>query len=322
MQVRSAVIPAAGMGTRFLPASKAIPKELLPIGDTPTLQLVIDEALGAGIEHIVIVSSQGKPAVEAYFQPSPEIIASLEASGKTDLAERMRSIGRDWKVTIAPGRARGLGAPSAARGMPSATSRSVLAPPSVAVVGQPQDAVARGRGRGGTGAAARSVTRRITYRTRSRPASTVAVHASFSQRSGPACSSSLAVPRLPHRPRGRRPHGGRSAPHRGRPVCRRYGGGRDRPGGCATARPRGVPAPLTPVDRRSRRRGARAGAGRATWSAARTCRRSPTPPSTATPCSAADLDGAPVELRGRGRGRPPARRRTPASSRPARRCGS
>ena len=67
MQVRSAVIPAAGMGTRFLPASKAVPKELLPIGDTPTLQLVIDEALGAGIEHIVVVSSRSKPAIEAYF---------------------------------------------------------------------------------------------------------------------------------------------------------------------------------------------------------------------------------------------------------------
>ena len=93
MQVRSAVIPAAGMGTRFLPASKAVPKELLPIGDTPTLQLVIDEALGAGIDHIVVVSSRSKPAVEAYFEPSPEIVATLEASGKTALAERVRSIG-------------------------------------------------------------------------------------------------------------------------------------------------------------------------------------------------------------------------------------
>ena len=100
MQVRSAVIPAAGMGTRFLPASKAVPKELLPIGDTPTLQLVIDEALGAGIDHIVVVSSAGKPAVEAYFEPSPEILDALEASGKTELAERVRSIGKDWRATI------------------------------------------------------------------------------------------------------------------------------------------------------------------------------------------------------------------------------
>lgn len=100
MQVRSAVIPAAGMGTRFLPASKAVPKELLPIGDTPTLQLVIDEALGAGIEHIVVVSSRNKPAVEQYFAPAPELLDALHASGKTALAERVRSIGSDWKVTI------------------------------------------------------------------------------------------------------------------------------------------------------------------------------------------------------------------------------
>jgi UTP--glucose-1-phosphate uridylyltransferase len=100
MQVRSAVIPAAGMGTRFLPASKAVPKELMPIGDTPALQLVIDEALGAGIDHVVIVSSKGKPAIEAYFEPSPEVIETLEASGRTELADRIRGIGADWRVTV------------------------------------------------------------------------------------------------------------------------------------------------------------------------------------------------------------------------------
>jgi UTP--glucose-1-phosphate uridylyltransferase len=100
MQVRSAVIPAAGMGTRFLPASKAVPKELLPIGDTPALQLVIDEALGAGIDHVVIVSSKGKPAIEAYFEPSPEVLETLEASGRTELADRIRGIGADWRVTV------------------------------------------------------------------------------------------------------------------------------------------------------------------------------------------------------------------------------
>jgi UTP--glucose-1-phosphate uridylyltransferase len=88
------------MGTRFLPASKAVPKELLPIGDTPALQLVIDEALGAGIDHVVIVSSKGKPAIEAYFEPSPEVIETLEASGRTELAERIRGIGADWRVTV------------------------------------------------------------------------------------------------------------------------------------------------------------------------------------------------------------------------------
>jgi UTP--glucose-1-phosphate uridylyltransferase len=88
------------MGTRFLPASKAVPKELLPIGDTPALQLVIDEALGAGIDHVVIVSSKGKPAIEAYFEPSPEVLETLEASGRTELADRIRGIGADWRVTV------------------------------------------------------------------------------------------------------------------------------------------------------------------------------------------------------------------------------
>ena len=100
MQVRSAVIPAAGLGTRFLPATKAVPKELFPIGDQPAIQIVIDEALGAGIDHIVVVSSRDKPAVESYFEPNDELIGKLEDSGKTDLAERLRSIGRDWRVTV------------------------------------------------------------------------------------------------------------------------------------------------------------------------------------------------------------------------------
>jgi UTP--glucose-1-phosphate uridylyltransferase len=100
MSVRCAVIPAAGMGTRFLPATKAVPKELLPIGDTPLLQLVIDEALGAGIDHIVVVSSRSKPAIEAYFEESPEVIKALETQGRHELAERIRSIGSDWRATI------------------------------------------------------------------------------------------------------------------------------------------------------------------------------------------------------------------------------
>ena len=88
------------MGTRFLPATKAVPKELMPIGDTPVLQLIVDEALGAGIDHIVVVSSRAKPAIEAYFAPSPDVVEKLEASGKTELAERVKSIGSDWRATI------------------------------------------------------------------------------------------------------------------------------------------------------------------------------------------------------------------------------
>lgn len=100
MTVHCAVIPAAGMGTRFLPATKAVPKELLPIGDTPLLQIVIDEALGAGIDHIVVVSSKSKPGIEAYFHQSPDVIAALEKQGRSELAERIRSIGSDWQATV------------------------------------------------------------------------------------------------------------------------------------------------------------------------------------------------------------------------------
>jgi UTP--glucose-1-phosphate uridylyltransferase len=100
MQVRAAVIPAAGLGTRFLPATKAVPKELMPIGDTPAIQIIIDEALGAGIDHIVVVSSRSKPAIEQYFAPDDELVGALKDKGKDDVAERLASIGRDWRVTI------------------------------------------------------------------------------------------------------------------------------------------------------------------------------------------------------------------------------
>ena len=101
MQVSSAVIPAAGLGTRFMPATKAVPKELMPIGDTPAIQLIIDEALGAGIDHIVVVSSRSKPAIERYFERDDALIANLRDAGRDDAAARLASIGRDWRVTIA-----------------------------------------------------------------------------------------------------------------------------------------------------------------------------------------------------------------------------
>jgi UTP--glucose-1-phosphate uridylyltransferase len=89
------------MGTRFLPATKAVPKELLPIIDTPALQLIINEAVGAGVDHMVIVTSRSKPAIEAYFQPQPEVIDKLRASGRDQMADRLESIGRDVKVSFA-----------------------------------------------------------------------------------------------------------------------------------------------------------------------------------------------------------------------------
>ena len=100
MQVRTAVIPAAGLGTRFLPATKAVPKELLPIIDTPALQLIIDEAVGAGIDHIVIVTNRNKPAIEAYFESSDEVLAKLRSTRRNALADRIEAIGRDVRVSF------------------------------------------------------------------------------------------------------------------------------------------------------------------------------------------------------------------------------
>ncbi len=101
MRARTAVIPAAGMGTRFLPATKAVPKELLPIIDTPALQLIIDEAVGAGIEHVVVVTSHAKPAIEAYFADAPDVVAKLRSTGRHAVADRLQRIGRDVRISFA-----------------------------------------------------------------------------------------------------------------------------------------------------------------------------------------------------------------------------
>ena len=80
--VRKAVIPAAGMGTRFLPATKSMPKEMLPIVDTPVLQFVIEEAVASGIDDILIVTGRGKRAIENHFDFNPELEAFLADGGK------------------------------------------------------------------------------------------------------------------------------------------------------------------------------------------------------------------------------------------------
>ncbi len=87
MKVRKAVIPAAGLGTRFLPATKALPKEMLPIVDKPVIQYVVEEAVGAGIGQVVIITSQSKRAMEDHFDSNLELESRLEASGRfADLA--------------------------------------------------------------------------------------------------------------------------------------------------------------------------------------------------------------------------------------------
>jgi UTP--glucose-1-phosphate uridylyltransferase len=100
MRARTAVIPAAGLGTRFYPVTKAVPKELLPIVDVPALQLVMDEAVAAGIEHIVLVSHISKTPIEAYVAPSQIVIDKVRASGRDDLADRLSLIGKEVKVTV------------------------------------------------------------------------------------------------------------------------------------------------------------------------------------------------------------------------------
>ncbi len=100
MPVRVAVVPAAGLGTRFLPATKAVPKELLPIVDRPAIQYTIDEATGAGFDHIVIVTNAAKPGIESYFKPSPMVIEKMKSAGREELAARLERIGRDVKVSF------------------------------------------------------------------------------------------------------------------------------------------------------------------------------------------------------------------------------
>jgi UTP--glucose-1-phosphate uridylyltransferase len=96
--VRKAVIPAAGMGTRFLPATKSMPKEMLPIVDKPVLQFVIEEAVASGIDDILIVTGRGKRAIENHFDFNPELEAFLASAGKRDLIEQVRDIGDQAQI--------------------------------------------------------------------------------------------------------------------------------------------------------------------------------------------------------------------------------
>ena len=83
------MIPAAGLGTRFLPASKSIPKEMLPVVDKPAIQYVVEEAVAAGIRDILVITGRGKGAIEDHFDREPELEAALEKAGKRDLLEQI-----------------------------------------------------------------------------------------------------------------------------------------------------------------------------------------------------------------------------------------
>ena len=91
-KVRKAVIPAAGLGTRFLPATKAQPKEMLPIVDKPTLQYIIEEAVASGIEEILIITGRSKKCIEDHFDKSVELELELEKSGKEEMLKMVRDI--------------------------------------------------------------------------------------------------------------------------------------------------------------------------------------------------------------------------------------
>ncbi|MGG1398824.1 UTP--glucose-1-phosphate uridylyltransferase GalU [Bacillus salipaludis] len=89
-EIRKAIIPAAGLGTRFLPATKAMPKEMLPIVDKPTIQYIVEEAIDSGIEDIIIVTGKGKRAIEDHFDHAVELEENLLSKSKFDLLEKVK----------------------------------------------------------------------------------------------------------------------------------------------------------------------------------------------------------------------------------------
>ena len=100
MKIKKAVIPAAGLGTRILPASKACPKEMLPIVDKPAIQYIVEEAVKAGITDILIITNRGKGIIEDHFDASPELEVLLEKSGKTEFLETVRKISSLANITF------------------------------------------------------------------------------------------------------------------------------------------------------------------------------------------------------------------------------
>ncbi len=96
--IRKAVIPAAGLGTRFLPATKAVPKELLPIVDTPTIQYIVEEAVAAGVHDVILICARGKDSIVDHFDIAAELEANLERAGKTALRREMRRIAQMARV--------------------------------------------------------------------------------------------------------------------------------------------------------------------------------------------------------------------------------
>src|SRR5438552_10433716 len=97
-RVRKAILPVAGLGTRFLPATKAIPKEMLPIVDVPTIQLVVEEALQAGLQDVILVTGHGKHAIEDHFDVSYELEDTLARRHQQKLLDEVSAISRRLRV--------------------------------------------------------------------------------------------------------------------------------------------------------------------------------------------------------------------------------
>ncbi|MBN2096515.1 UTP--glucose-1-phosphate uridylyltransferase [Candidatus Peregrinibacteria bacterium] len=100
MKIRKAVLPVAGMGTRFLPATKVVPKELLPIVDKPVIQYLVEEAVLSGIEEVIFVISKGKELIKDHFSHHPELEIFLEEKGRQDLLEKVRPIHKTAQFTF------------------------------------------------------------------------------------------------------------------------------------------------------------------------------------------------------------------------------
>lgn len=108
-KIRKAIIPAAGLGTRFLPATKAQPKEMLPIVDKPAIQFIVEEAIASGIEEILIITGRNKRSIEDHFDRSLELEMQLKAQGKYDMLKMMEEISSITVHFIRQKEARGLG---------------------------------------------------------------------------------------------------------------------------------------------------------------------------------------------------------------------
>ncbi|WP_326911472.1 UTP--glucose-1-phosphate uridylyltransferase GalU [Sedimentibacter sp. MB31-C6] len=110
MKIKKAVIPAAGLGTRFLPATKSIPKEMLPIVDKPTIQYIVEEVIASGIEDVLIITGRNKGSIEEHFDRAVELENNLEKNNKEELLEQVRSISKMINIhTVRQKDPKGLG---------------------------------------------------------------------------------------------------------------------------------------------------------------------------------------------------------------------